>query len=72
MTVTHGNDYNKTTISSEFALPAYTYSLNNHFRMTAVTSYVEVDFPANEELGIPEDINESGWGGSVFGGCARR
>jgi hypothetical protein len=50
-----------------FALPAYTYSFNNHFRMTAVTSYVELDFPANEALGIPEDIKESGWGDSVIG-----
>jgi hypothetical protein len=50
-----------------FTLPAYTYSFNNHFRMTAVTSYVELDFPANEALGIPEDIKESGWGDSVIG-----
>jgi hypothetical protein len=50
-----------------FALPAYTYSFNNHFRMTAVTSYVDLDFPANEAFGIPEDIDESGWGDSMIG-----
>lgn len=46
-------------------LPGYTYSFSNQFRVSALTSYVEADFPANEAFGIAEEIDNSGWGDSL-------
>ena len=48
-------------------LPAYTYSFSRQLRASVVTSYVELDFPASEELGTAEEIDESGWGDTVIG-----
>lgn len=48
-------------------IPGYTYSVNNSLRVNAKTSYIALDFPTNEQLGITEKINESGWGDSLIG-----
>ncbi len=45
-------------------LPSYTYSWDRQLRFTATTSVIELDIPRNEEIGIPEDIEETGWGDS--------
>jgi len=48
-------------------LPAYTYSFSRQLRASIVASYVELDFPASEEYGIAQDIDESGWGDTIIG-----
>jgi hypothetical protein len=46
-------------------LPSYTYSFSRQLRFTAVTSVIELDIPRDDDLGIPQDIQETGWGDSL-------
>jgi hypothetical protein len=46
-------------------LPSYTYSFSRQLRLTAVTSVIELDIPRDDDLGIPQDIQETGWGDSL-------
>ena len=48
-------------------LPTYTWAPRRNLRMNVAGSFVSNSIPANPDLGIPETINETGYGDTMIG-----